>query len=98
MIEKFKNLTAEYLDRISEESQGAGKGALRGFGYALGGALGGAALTGGRLGATHLGALAAGTYGGLSSRKKAKKEYLRRAEAMSNRKLLASMRRERSYR
>ena len=91
--DKYKNLTAEDLDRISEESQGAGRGALRGFGYAVGGgALG--MMAGKTLPALHLGALAAGTYGGLSSRKKAKKEYLRRAEAMSNRKLLARMRRD----
>ena len=93
--ERYKNLSAEDIEDIDERTQGGGTGALRGFGYALGGALGGAALTGGRsLGAMHAGALGLGAYGGLSSRRKAKSEFLRRAQAKSDRKRVERMRRD----
>ena len=95
--EQYKGLTEADLDRIDEDSQGGGKGALRGLGYStLGSALG---LTGALLGgaktlegyqqAMTLGALGLGGYGTYASHKKAKKEYLKRARRMSDSKRLA---------
>lgn len=93
--DKYRNLTTEDLVNIEEESQGAGRGALRGLGYGIGGGVLGAGLSGGHMGAAGLGALGLGVYGALKSRKKAKKEYLRKAQALSDRKLLSGMRRDR---
>lgn len=90
--EKYKNLTFEDLEKIDKKSQGAGTGALRGFGYGLGGALVGGVLSGKPAGlAATIGGLGAGLYGGKVSKKRAREEFLERAESLSNRKRLASL-------